>query len=260
MKICIIIAAHKKYRMPTETCYLPVHVGCEGKESIGLTGDNTGDNISLKNPFYCELTGLYWMWKNIEADYMGLVHYRRYFTAKCMLRSSKTKLDRILKEDELKEMLKTTDIILPRKRHYYIESLYSHYAHTHYAEHLEIAEKVIKTMTPDYADAFRTVMQRRSGHMFNMFIMKSEMCKEYCKWLFSVLEEMEKHIDITQYDAFQARLYGRISELLLDVWIEKNGFKYKELPILNMEQIAWRKKAMSFFAAKFLGKKYKGSF
>ena len=79
--IKVIVAAHKKYQMPENEMYIPVQVGAEGKEKIeGYTQDNTGDNISSKNPYFCELTGLYWAWKNLDADYKGLVHYRRYFT------------------------------------------------------------------------------------------------------------------------------------------------------------------------------------
>ena len=81
-KIQILVTTHKKYEMPKESYYLPIHVGRDGKESIGYIGDNTGDNISLKNPYYCELTGVYWAWKNLEADYVGLVHYRRQFKGK----------------------------------------------------------------------------------------------------------------------------------------------------------------------------------
>ncbi len=63
-EIKIIIASHKKYQKPVENIYLPVQVGAEGKEKIeGYTQDNTGENISTKNPNYCELTGLYWAWK-----------------------------------------------------------------------------------------------------------------------------------------------------------------------------------------------------
>jgi len=80
--IKIIVASHKKYQMPEDDMYLPLHVGAEGKEKLGYQGDNTGDNISIKNPYFCELTGLYWAWKNLEADYIGLVHYRRYFSIK----------------------------------------------------------------------------------------------------------------------------------------------------------------------------------
>ena len=77
--IKIIIASHKKYQTAEEEMYVPIQVGAEVKEKIeGYIQDNTGDNISTKNPYYCELTGLYWAWKNLDADYIGLVHYRRY--------------------------------------------------------------------------------------------------------------------------------------------------------------------------------------
>ena len=68
--------------MPSDICYLPLHVGKNGKEGFGYRGDDTGENISWKNPNYCELTGLYWAWKNLDVDYLGLVHYRRHFSAK----------------------------------------------------------------------------------------------------------------------------------------------------------------------------------
>ncbi|WP_278389529.1 DUF4422 domain-containing protein, partial [Acidaminococcus fermentans] len=80
MNITILIAAHKPYWMPSDPVYLPLQVGAEGKSLIpGYTPDNTGDNISAKNPHYCELTGLYWAWKNLSCEYIGLCHYRRYF-------------------------------------------------------------------------------------------------------------------------------------------------------------------------------------
>ena len=80
--IKIIIATHKEYFMPLDDVYLPVHVGKEGKADIGYQGDNEGENISIKNPYFCELTGLYWAWKNLPNDYLGLIHYRRFFTTK----------------------------------------------------------------------------------------------------------------------------------------------------------------------------------
>ena len=82
MDIKILIAMHKPYWHPDDPVYMPIHVGKKGKASIGLPGDDTGDNISDRNPAYCELTGVYWAWKNLKADYVGLVHYRRYFTHK----------------------------------------------------------------------------------------------------------------------------------------------------------------------------------
>ena len=58
MNIKILVAAHKPYWMPTDAVYLPVHVGAEGKDAIGYTPDNTGDNISSKNSNFCELIGM----------------------------------------------------------------------------------------------------------------------------------------------------------------------------------------------------------
>ena len=82
----IIVATHKKYEMPQDAMYLPLHVGAEGKTDqngnpldLGYQKDNTGENISNKNAAYCELTGLYWAWKNLDTDYTGLAHYRRHF-------------------------------------------------------------------------------------------------------------------------------------------------------------------------------------
>ena len=83
--IKIIIATHKQHFMPSDDMYLPLHVGKSGKEELGYQGDDTGDNISAKNPNFCELTGLYWAWKNLPNYYLGLIHYRRFFSVKRIL-------------------------------------------------------------------------------------------------------------------------------------------------------------------------------
>ncbi len=261
-EIKIIIASHKKYQKPVENIYLPVQVGAEGKEKIeGYTQDNTGENISTKNPNYCELTGLYWAWKNLNAKYIGLVHYRRYFTeCKKIPKKENEKFKIVLTEKQIKEKLKNVDIILPKKRKYYIENLYSHYEHTMYIEPLAETQKIIKEKYPEYLNEFNKLHKRTSAHMFNMFIMKKEILNEYCKWLFDILFELEKRVDVSKFDNFHARFYGRISELLLDVWINKNNFKYEEVKVIDMQKINWFKKGFSFLMAKFTGKKYEKSF
>lgn len=261
MDIKILIATHKKYKMPSQECYIPIHVGREGKDDIGYIGDNVDDNISTKNPYFCELTGLYWGWKNIDCEYLGLVHYRRHFSSKPIIsRTFKDKHDCILTEEEAREVLKNNDAILAKKRKYYIETLYSHYGHTHYFEHLDMTREIIENKYPEYLEAFDKVMKKRSGHMFNMFIMKKELVNDYCTWLFDILDELEKKIDITEYDAYQARLFGRVSELLLNVWVEKNNVKYEEISHMHMEKINWVDKIYSFMRAKFTQKKFGKSF
>lgn len=260
--IKIIVAAHKKYQMPKDEMYLPVHVGSKGKEKIlNYQRDDEGENISEKNPYFCELTGLYWAWKNLKADYIGLVHYRRYFTTSNVLfKNEKQKFDNVVRQEKIDEILKNVDIILPKKRKYYIENLYSHYEHTMYIEPLNLTREIIEEKCPKYLVEFDKLHKRTSAHMFNMFIMKKELLNEYCTWLFDILFELEKRIDISQYDGFHARFFGRVSELLLDVWINTNNLSYKEVKVMDMQNINWLKKGTAFLKAKFIGKKYEKSF
>lgn len=259
--IKVIVATHKKYQMPKDQVYLPLQVGKEGKETLGYEEDNKGDNISNKNSYFCELTGLYWAWKNLNVDYVGLVHYRRYFTnARRLPKTEAEKFECVLDKNDIEKILENTDIILPKKRKYYIENLYSHYEHTMYIEPLDETRKIIEEKYPDYLDEFDKIHKRTSAHMFNMFIMKKDILDKYCAWLFDILFELEKRIDVTQYDAFHARFFGRVSELLLDIWINKNNLTYEEVKVMDMQNINWMKKGTAFLLAKFTGKKYKKSF
>ena len=260
--IKILVATHKKYKMPSDTnMYLPIHVGCEGKKKLGFQGDNSGENISVLNPYYCELTGLYWAWKNLECDYLGLVHYRRYFTKKALAYKDSINIDAvILDKDDIEKMLEVSNVIVPKKRKYYIETLYSHYAHTLDASHLDLARKMIEQKNPEYLASFDKVMKQRSGYMFNMFIMKKELADDYFTWLFPILDSMYECMDLSDLTPFEARLFGRVSELLFNVWLDKNNLNIKEVPFMYMENIDLFKKGKSFLMAKFFGKKYGQSF
>lgn len=257
-KIKVVIATHKKYDMPSDKMYLPLQVGAEGKNDLGYEKDNTKDNISLKNPYFCELTGLYWAWKNLKEDYIGLAHYRRHFASKKI--NKKDLFNSVLTKDEASKLLNNTDIIVPKKRNYYIENLYSHYEHTMYIEPLDITGQILQERYPEYMLEFDKLKTRRSAHMFNMFIMRKDKLDEYCTWLFDILFELEKRVDNSKYDSFHARFYGRVSELLLDVWLNTKGYSYKEVKVISMEKVNWWKKGTSFLKAKFLGKKYGKSF
>lgn len=249
MNIKILVATHKKYWMPEDEVYLPIHVGKEGKQDLGYVGDNTGDNISIKNPNYCELTAIYWAWKNLRADYIGLVHYRRYFTKHNFRNCEKKKQDILLKSD-FENILKDVDIIVPDKRKYYIETIRSHYNHSYYEKDLNETENIIKEIYPEYSVAFNKVMNRTWAHMFNMFVMRKDYFDEYCEWLFTILFKLEKRIDISNYTVMEARVFGFISELLLDVWLETKQINYKEVNVSFMEKQNWLKKGGLFLKRK----------
>lgn len=260
--IKILVATHKQFQMPQDqSLYLPIHVGRESKADLGYIGDNTGENISSLNPYYCELTGLYWAWKNLSYDYLGLVHYRRYFTKKSQKYTENVQMDDvILSYRDAEELLSSHDVIVPKKRHYYIETLYSHYDHTLDGNHLNLARQVIKELSPTYISSFDKVMRQRSGYMFNMFIMKKELADDYFSWLFPILDSMFEKIDLSEYSPFEARLFGRVSELLFNVWLDYKKVTPREIPFMYMDNVNLFEKGKSFLQAKFLGKKYGQSF
>ncbi len=251
----IIVATHKAFYMPMDPLYLPLHVGREGKSDLGYVGDNTGDNISGKNARLCELTGIYWAWKNLNTDAIGLVHYRRHFTVwPWWKRLGKNKFDCILTQDELESILAEYDLVLPKPRRYYIESNYSHFVHLPYTfeKDIQTLREAIKDMASDYLEAFDTVMARSHAHMFNMFIMKREKFDAYCEWLFPIIVEADKRIDVSGYTPMEARAVAYFGEFMLDVWNEKQKIPYKELPVMFMEKQNWFAKGGRFLARKFL--------
>lgn len=255
MDIRVYVATHKNYKMPQEKMYIPLHVGREGKNDLGYLGDNTGDNISIKNSNYCELTGLYWVYKNIDCEYIGLSHYRRYFTVKPLVNRVLSKDDKfslILKEEEALQLLKDADIVLPSKRNYYIETVESHYKNAHHIEDLNKVREIIKEYHSEYTESFNEVMGGKKLYLYNMFIMKKKDFDEYCKWLFDILFKLESQIDISNYDNYQSRIFGFLSERLFNVWIRKNNLRIKEIPVINMEGINWWNKGISFLKRKFI--------
>ena len=170
------------------------------------------------------------------------------------------KTKHILSVYEVNKKISKADVVLPKKRNYYIETLYSHYAHTMYPEPLDETGKIIAEKYPEYLAEFEKLKKRRSGHMFNMFIMKKSVLDGYCTWLFDILFELEKRVDASKYNAFHARFYGRISELLLDVYLRTNKIKFVENKVENIEKVNFFKRVKSFLKAKFRGEKYGGSF
>lgn len=257
-KFQILVATHKEYVMPNQKIYLPIHVGKDGKKEIGFIGDNTGDNISRKNKNYCELTALYWAWKNLNSEYIGLCHYRRYFSNKGLKTAKLQKNDsifsQILSEENINDLMNNYDVILPNKRNYYIETIWSHYKHAHNIKDLEKTKIIINDCYPEYMDSFNKVMNGTKLHLFNMFIMKKQLFDEYSEWLFDILQKLENEINIENYNPYQARVYGFISERLFNVWIEYQSLKVKELGILTLEKENKLKKYYKFINRKIKGK------
>lgn len=251
-KVKILIATHKQYQFPNSSAYVPIYVGkLLHQQQLDIQGDDTGDNISLKNGTFCELTALYWVWKNNvfpESDYIGLVHYRRYFKGKGL----KIKGYAIASEHELLAGLAQCDAIVAKKRNYYIETIYEHYKNAHYVKDLDLVERIIAQDFPEYATAFKKVMSGKTLHLFNMFVLNRTHFSQYCEWLFSILFKLEKQIDITSYDCYQKRVFGFLAERLFNVWLVYHGLNIKEVNVVSLEGENLLKKAFGLLKRKFL--------
>ena len=263
----VLVACHKPALIPEDKMYFPIQVGSYGKDSIGFQRDDEGVNISALNPYYSELTGLYWAWKNLSCDYLGLVHYRRFFTLNRAGKETEQKLKSVLTEEEVERLLKKHTILVPKKRHYYIETIYSHYSHTFSEEQLILTGRVIKNKYPEYALDYERFMNKRSGYMFNMFIMPKKLADLYCEWLFDILQEVDNQYDKSGLSPFEARYLGRVSERLFNIWLihqvrvgRVNQSDIQELPYCYIGKINWKRKVFGFLAAKILGRKYNRSF
>ena len=251
------MATHKKYWMPHDEMYIPLLVGAAGRttkeiQSTGYVTDNTGDNISDKNETFCELTGLYWAWKNLDADIYGLCHYRRYLGNE---RFWKKKTERLLKAEMIRDTLKDTDVILPHKRHYWIETRGNQYAHAHHKNDLLCTETILKEKYPEYLSAWKHMLRSRSGHICNIFVMKRKQFDEYCSWLFDILFEVENRLDISDYSPYDRRVFGFLGERLLDVWVQTKQLRYAQAYIVNLEKQNWLQKGVAFLKRKMYGKR-----
>lgn len=227
----IYIATHKKFNVPNLNGYCALQVGAEGKEKYGYLRDNIGNHISGKNANYCELTGLYWIWKNTDDSYKGLVHYRRYFGRNNL----SNKISDICSYEYLLNCLKSVDIVLPYVEYFKQNAKEEILLHCCTEEIFDKLRQIIETKYPDYIETYDRYFNENKASLFNMLFCKREIFDAYCEWLFSILFVLEKQVDLAKLNTYQQRLYGFLSERLLNVWVIKNKFVVKHLPVIHME-------------------------
>ena len=224
----IWIVTHKPVELPAPKGYRPIQVG-GGAPIPGMLRDDTGDNIAEKNPNYCELTALYWIWKNTSDEYKGLSHYRRYFGRR---RFSSDPGD-ILDEPALKDLLSGCDILLARPAVYHVDARAQLLMDCCDERALDRLDAAFAAIHPEDMDAYRAFFRQNRASQYNMLYCKAERFDAYCAWLFPVLFTLEDDIDLTGADDYRKRLYGFLSERLLNVWGSARGLKAKHLPVVS---------------------------
>ena len=230
----IYVLTHKKFDFEGAPLYEPLLNGSALLgDDFGYTRDDTGDNISKLNPYYSELTGQYWAWKNSDADIIGFCHYRRYFVNGLSLKK--------LKKKDIEKILKNHDIILPQKRYLdktNIEEIKAGHEKLNISQTVEdydLLRDIIKEKTPEYLESFDEVLNAKEAYWFNMYICKKEILDDYFEWSFTILEEFRKQADFSKYDEGNRRVLGYLSERLINVYVKKHNLKVKEKFLLQPE-------------------------
>ena len=236
-----------------QTDYLnPVQAGkALGRFAVeGALGDDTGRNISEKNIAWNELTALYWMRHNVEADYYGLMHYRRLlaFSAKKPRRLSfedigPREYESFGWDDALIEKAcQSADILTPPMRDLYLPGLpevpmtvAEFYAHQHHGRDMDIVEAIVKARAPHIYPFLVQVLTGRRVFFNNISVMRKALFQEYCDFMFDTLEQAERQIDTGSYDGYQKRIWGFLAEYLTNAYVAYakavHDAKVRELPL-----------------------------
>lgn len=245
MSVTIFTMTHKKFPTPKDPVYVPLQVGRAGASDLGYIGDDTGVSISEKNCYYGELTGVYWVWKNIKtSDYVGICHYRRYFC---------TEEGRILTAKEYETILSEYDMITSKRLKLNF-SYYEGYASDYNIHDLDTVGEVIRQFYPEYYETFVELVQGKGTYFGNMMVCSKALYDAYCEWLFGIFEKAEGQIDASRYDDYHKRVYGFISEFLLYVWVKVRGLKVYECKVgmtdEKRETTETKEKLAAYFAKK----------
>lgn len=227
--IKLFVCCHKEEKVPEHELLYPIQVGTAlaDKRFPGFLYDNEGENISRKNRSYCELTAQYWAWKNVDAEYYGFFHYRRFLypdtKEKLPYRIEKTPSKSLLsklKFDSLSHLVEQYDVIIPVGENMHI-SVREHYATApyHHGEDIELVEKIVCEMYPEMSDAVKSYLNGTICYFGNIYIMKRDAFFAYCAWLFSIMDEYDRRKDNSDYTAQELRVNGYLAERLFGIWL-----------------------------------------
>lgn len=234
---------------PDNPLLYPIQVGAKGKCHLpGILHDDEGDNISEKNPYYCELTAQYWAWKNVQTDYYGFMHYRRYFSFAdghfstnyfgdvCMDVNDEATLAKMsFNEASIRAKVEPYDFVAPEPGSFVDgQSMYEQYEDSwqHRKEDLDCVIEIIHERYPQFDEVAKRYLASKSGYFCNMFIMKRELFLGYCEWLFDILAEHERRRDFSDYDVASYRVSGYLAERLCGIyltWLQEQGYSWTTL-------------------------------
>lgn len=250
MSVKIFVMTHKPFDPPKDTAYVPLQVGRANAPGLGYAGDDEGDSISAYNPYFCELTGMYWLWKNYhDADIVGICHYRRYLLNEKGSVFTGPQLEALLKEYDMV----TTKLLT-------LSCPYSEgFAANHHQKDLVAAGNVLKEKYPAFANTFDALACGPHTYFGNIFVTSKKRFDEYCEWLFDILFEVARRTDFHGYNDYEKRLFGFLSEFLQTVWIRFHALRVCECKVGMVGEKYETRMLKKQMAACFASRDYEGA-
>ena len=241
--------------------YIPVRCGAMYDDRDGLTmlGDDTGENISEQRESLCELTVQYWAWKNVEADYYGLFHYRRYLSFSHDRHSPDAYgnvLEQFIDEETVQryglagsaveKLISDYDLILPEaqdvsKYPEQFASIWEQYTtapHLHEAD-LHLVLDIIAEKYPEYTQTAQEYLKGQKAYMCNLYIMKRELFFQYSQWLFDILAAFRERSNMAGYSQEEMRTPGHLGERLLGIFVNYQRAYNPKLAIKELQPVAF---------------------
>ena len=218
----LFVSAHKPIPWDIPQGYEIVQAGAALHPHFTKLTDDTGDNISDRNPSYCEISVLYWAWKNTTCPRVGLVQYRRYFFHHMWQTGRRS----VLSKDEINALLDDHDILVGSPITYH-ETVADTYARVHHSKDMDLMRDYIAANEPDYLEAFDEALRSRSTIYCNMIAARREALDTYMAWVMPLLDYAYSAIDTSDYDDYNKRLVGFIAERLLNVWLIRHRHEYR---------------------------------
>ncbi len=207
----ILVCYHKPAKLYKDDIFVPIHVGRACPSSLteeeqnwmheNMSGDNTGDNISELNPYFCEMTAIYWAWKNYDLlgnpEYIGLCHYRRIINKEDCINAVNFDITASVWESPV--------------------SIRQQFIDGHHTDDLDQA---VAMLDPSFHDISKDYLSQNKGYFYNIFIMEKEIFFEYCKTIFPILFKIHEHINYSEYTQYNQRMPGFIAERLTGIFIK----------------------------------------
>lgn len=241
MSVKIFVACHKPCDVYHDDVYTPIHVGRAiskfKSEMAWMQGDDEGENISKKNPYYCEMTALYWAWKNCkDVDYIGFCHYRRFF-------------HETITNEIAEKYLQSCDVLFCSPYFFFPTTRLRGLKDYMISEDILIVFKVMQKLYPDYYEDLVKYSNGHYNYMGNMLLCKKSLFDKYAEWIFTILEECEKHIKLGPYTR-QQRIFGYIAEFLMPVYFFHNKLRVQTIPFEDSEnrviKLDWKTRVKNF--------------